>query len=290
MNQYFGHYLLNKGVLTPIQLSDVLQHERTVKMKLGVLAMNAGLMTAAQVEEVHDLQRIKDQKFGELAIAQGYLTEAQVEKMLVAQHDSHLALLQAISDGGYMTMPELEKTLATFRQEYGGIDLGSSATNEDELVRKLLDFSTAGDNADFLYNYVGLMLRNVVRFLNDTPFIVAGPATSSAFSWLVSQQIVGEISVSTSLYMDERVLLEIASRFYAEPFASVNELALDCAGEFLNVHNGVWCGSLSDHGCKVDLLPQSIVNQREAPLAAETYRVIVGTSFGNFEIILSVLA
>ncbi len=290
MNQYFGHYLLNKGVLTPIQLSDVLQRERTVKMKLGVLAMNAGLMTAAQVEEVHDLQRIKDQKFGELAVAQGYLTEAQVEKLLFAQHDSHLALLQAISDGGYMAMPELEKTLATFRQEYGGIDLGSSATNEDELVRKLLDFSNAGDNADFLYNYVGLMLRNVVRFLNDNPFIIAEPAASSAFSWLVSQQVVGDVSVSTSLHMDERVLLEIASRFYVESFSSVNELALDCAGEFLNVHNGVWCGSLSDGGHKVDLLPQSIVNQRETPLAAETYRVIVGTSFGNFEIILSVQA
>jgi len=290
MNQLFGHYLLNKGILTHSQLSDVLQRERNVKVKLGVLAVSAGLMTAEQVEEVHNLQRAKDQKFGVLAIAQGYLTDAQVASMLSAQPDGHLSLIQTIADIGYMTMPELETALADFRREHRGMDLDSNATNEDELVRKVADFSAAGDNAELLYDYVGLMLRNVVRFLNDTPFIIANPATPSAFSWLVSQQVVGELSVSTSLHMDERVLLEIASRFYAESLSKVDELALDCAGEFLNLHNGVWCGSLSDSGHKVDLLPQSILRQTLPSSPTETCRVMVGTSFGSFEIILSIQA
>ena len=86
--------------------------------------------------------------------------------------------------------------------------------------------------------------------------------------------------------MDNQVLLEIASRFYGEKLLKVDELALDCVGEFLNVHNGVFGGSLSDAGLMVDLLPQ-FVTQIDKPFSATDYRVTVGTSFGRFEIILS---
>jgi CheY-specific phosphatase CheX len=290
MDQLFGHYLLNKGILSPSQLSEVLQQERKVKVKLGVLAVNAGFMTAAQVEEVHNLQRVKDQKFGVLAISQGYLTEAQVDNMLSLQHEGHLALIQAIADIGYMTMSELETALANFRCEHADIHIDSDAITEDELVRILVDFSAAGEKADLLYDYVGLLLRNIVRFLNETPFILANSAEIADSEWLVSQQIVGAVSLTTRLHMNDRALLEIASRFYGEPLANVNELALDCAGEFLNVHNGIWSGSLSNAGYNVDLLPQSYVKQTETTISDEDFRILVGTSFGNFEIILSLNA
>ncbi len=55
INQYFGQYLFNKGILTAKQLFDVLAHERSVRVKLGVLAINAEVMTAIQVEKIHQL-------------------------------------------------------------------------------------------------------------------------------------------------------------------------------------------------------------------------------------------
>ena len=61
LNQYFGYYLLNKGILTNLQLREILEAEQTVKVKLGVIAVNAGAMTAEQVEEIHNLQRTRDQ-------------------------------------------------------------------------------------------------------------------------------------------------------------------------------------------------------------------------------------
>lgn len=287
MNQYFGHYLLNKGILTHVQFSEVLQREQGVKVKLGILAVNAGLMTAAQVEEIHHLQRVKDQRFGTLAIQQGYLTSEQVDRLLESQQEGHLTLMQVIADMEYLTLSQVEKALAAFRDEYGITSESVDTADENEVIKKIADFSAAGDKADLLYNYVGLMLRNIVRFLNDTPFIFARIAQcEQPPRWLISQKILGDVSISTGLLLEEAVLLEIASRFYGEKLSTVDEMALDCVGEFLNVNNGVFGNTLSDVGLTANLQPQ-VVNQGENHFQPTDYYVTVGTSFGKFEIILS---
>jgi len=279
-NQYFWQYLLHKGLLTHVQLCEVLKQEQPVKVKLGILAMNAGLMNAAQVGEIHNLQRVKDQKFGALAVSQGYLTNEQVEELLVSQGEAYLSLMQSIADKGYMTIAGVEKALGDFRDEYS---LTEDIDEESRVIRDLVDFSAVSDRADVLYLYVGLTLRNIVRFLNDTPYILTQAAEKST-TYFVSQQIFGDIALGTGLRMEQPVLLELAGRFYGESFTTVNELALDSVGEFLNVHNGVFCSSLSDMGLLVDLKAQSV--QQGDSLDRQSFRVNIGTSFGQIELVL----
>ncbi len=279
----FGNYLLNAGLLTTAQLSDILAYEQAVKVKLGILAMNAGLMTAAEVEAVHNLQRQKDQKFGQLAESLGYLSAEQVEALLALQGKGHLSLMQAITDKGYLSLAAVERALAAFREEYGLTEQDEAA--DSKLVKRLADFSAAGDQAELLYNYVGLTLRNIVRLLNDTPYIIQ-PAKIAAPAYFVSQPIHGDIALVTGLAMGEAVLLEIASRFYGEKLAAVDELALDSAGEFMNVHNGVFCSVLSNDGIKADLGPQA-VRQDDIPETGGICRVGIGTSFGEMELVLT---
>ncbi|QDR82598.1 hypothetical protein [Sporomusa termitida] len=286
-NQYFGHYLLNKGFLTPDQLFQSLQNERSARVRLGTLAVDAGLLTGKQAEELHDLQRAKDKKFGELALEQGYLTAAQVDRLLAAQGQGHLALVQAITDNGYLTLTAIEKALADFRQEYG-ITGDSPLTADDAELNRLLDFSRAGDKAPLLYSYAGLTLRNIVRFLNDTPFLLPQTAQASAAGcWVASQQLTGDPAVKIDLIMDEQTVLATAGRFSGETLTSVDELALDSIGEFLNVHNGVFGSLLSDKGFKVDLQPQTIQRQEPAPDGAG-YRLAINTSLGRFDFIIAV--
>ena len=73
--QFFGNFLLKKGVIDAEQLLTILQNQNNVKIKLGTLAMCEGYMTASEVEKIHILQTHVDKKFGELAIEEGYLTE-----------------------------------------------------------------------------------------------------------------------------------------------------------------------------------------------------------------------
>ncbi|MHC1746579.1 MAG: chemotaxis protein CheX [Negativicutes bacterium] len=283
VNQNFGHFLLNKGLLTHVQLCEILKNEQSVKVKMGILAVNAGLMTAKQIEDVHNLQRVKDQKFGVLAVSQGYLTYEQVEALLASQKRGHLSLMQSIADKGYMTLAAVEGALVEFREKYN--ITGEDIEDENKVIKKMVDFSTAGENADLLYAYVGLTLRNIVRFLSDTPYILT-PDIEQSHNYLALQQIYGEVKFLTGLSMDETVLLEFSRRFSGERLKVVDEMALDSVGEFLNVHNGVFCSSLSDVGIRADLKPQ-IVQQSDTRHEGKIYRIDIGTSFGQFKLILS---
>lgn len=291
LDQYFIHYLLNKGILTHQQVYDVLEYERSVRVRLGLLAMTAGLMSAAQVEEVHHLQRSQDKQFGALAVEKGFLTDEQLAGLLETQKQGHLPVMQAVVDKAYLSLEQLATHLTAFRQENKlaeeALKTGQSVDNE-KIIRLLVDFSSYGKMADTFYDYIALLFRNIVRFLNDTP-VVLSPAPQKIADpddWLVTQCVVGDLTLSTALAMEESVLLEVASRFSGETLRQVDELAADCAAEFLNVHNGVFGGNLSELGMVVDLQPQQI-SKAVAWEGKIVCRVTIGLSFGRIDVLLS---
>jgi CheY-specific phosphatase CheX len=194
--------------------------------------------------------------------------------------------MQVIADKKYMTLAAVEKALRNFREEYGTTD--QACDIDSLLIKQMVDFSATGDKDELLYNYIGLLKRNVLRFLNDAAFVFMQITEHEETSqWIVSQQIIGDISLSTGIIMDKPVLLEIASRFYGEKLVEVDEMALDTVGEFLNVHNGVFCSSLSDLGFITDLQTPFVLKKGEESFRSMDYRVVIGTSFGDFEVILS---
>ena len=288
LNQFFGHYLLNRGLLESEELCNAIRQEKQVKVKLGTLAVNQGLMTAAQVEEVHALQQRCDQLFGKLAVEMGYLNQEEVEQLLAQQQEEPLALLQAISDQGYLPLAKLEHALRKFRSEYG-MEPGYDATLPYPL-HLLFPFLVEEDAAIYLEAYVGLLLRNMERFLDVPSYLPCEEETKlsvNSAGYVVTQKIYGDKSFFTGLRLREKALLELASRFYGEQLNKVDELALDCVGEFLNVHNGVFCGLLSGKGVWADLEAQQ-ANPFGCELQSRIYRLDIGTSFGPLEMLFAV--
>ena len=286
--QYFAHYLLNQGKLTPSQLHEALEYERSVRVKLGTMAIHAGLLTAGQVEEIHGQQRTHDKRFGVLAIELGYLTEKQLGELLSAQGKETLTFIQAVTDKGFLTLTELENSLADYLEKMGMSreEWSLYGTDQDQLVRRLVDFSAAGKRSEMLYEYVGLLLRNIVRFLNEKPML-ALPAWQyeQPADWAATQGFYGALDMHAGLAMNESVLLEAAGRFYGEPIAALDDLALDSIGEFLNVYHGVFCANLATAGVEVDLLPQIV--QKNPGWHEYTFRIPLATSFGQMDLVLS---
>lgn len=287
--QYFAHHLLNKGALTPSQMYDAIEYERSVRVKLGVLAMHSGWMTAAQVEEIHGLQRTQDKPFGMLAVEKGYLNEAELETLLTDQNRKNLTFMQAVSDMGFLSLGELETLLEEYLQKNGIAREKWKALNHDDadtIVRNMVDFSAEGERGDLLYGYVGLLLRNIVRLLNDNPLLI-NPIQqhTQQEDWLIVQSMSGALNMSVGLALKESALLEVAGRFGGESFNEVNELALDSAGEFLNVHHGIFCANLSQAGLEMDLHPQKV--QKSSGIKKHAYRIPIGTSFGQVDLVLS---
>jgi CheY-specific phosphatase CheX len=283
INQYFGQYLLNKGMLSSKQLCDVLVYEQSVRAFLGVIAIDAGLLNAQQVEKVLQLQHRRDQKFGEIAVEEGYLTPGQLEDLLQTQQRRYLALSQAIVDRGYLSLAQLQAALESYKLEnkLNLEQLGSSHSNFDGAVRGFLASDDLGTNAENFYDYVALTMRNVVRFMGVDPFIDT-PGTPLD-GWLICQDIVGEVGLSIGLVMEDSVLLNLAQRYSGEELTKIDELTRDCMAEFLNENNGIFLVNMSDRGMELDLKPQQICKAGTKPMK-NAYRIPIRVSYGRLDL------
>lgn len=283
-SQYFGQYLLNKGILSADQLSEVLELEKSVRVKLGILAMDAGYMTALQVEKIHKLQRTQDKRFGELAIDQGFLTSDQVDDLLAIQDQRHLSLSQAIVDKEFLTLTEANAVLDRYKFDNHLSDANIEALVQAEvdlIVRFSLDFGES-TQAEIYYKYVALMMRNIVRFLGETPIVLKNTSVAEQkYDWLISQNITGKAGLLTGLALTDSALLTVATRYSEEAMANeVNDYAKDCAAEFLNVTNGIYCVNASNMGIELDLEPQQVQAAGDVFLAGRGEIIPIQVSFG----------
>ncbi|HWR39725.1 MAG TPA: hypothetical protein VN611_09495 [Patescibacteria group bacterium] len=289
-SQYFGQYLLNKKILTPLQLEEVLRTEHSVRVKLGVLAINNGQMTAVQVEEIHEAQRCMDRKFGEIAIEKGYLTQSQLDQLLESQKRRQISLSQTIVDHGLLSLAQLENALANYKKD-------SQLTNEqlaalqsadiDSIIPIFADFSEYGPAASFHSAYLSLLVRNMVRLLNEEVVLShKQPLPNKIPHWLISQNIIGSGTLFTGLAMDNDVLLEIARRFSEEEIPQLDDFAQDSVAEFLNVNNGIFIVNMSDQGTELDLTPLTV--QEGTTLTPKSGCCIPLTlSFGKVDLLLA---
>ncbi|SMC46731.1 hypothetical protein [Sporomusa malonica] len=286
--QYFGQYLFNKGIISADQLCDLLAYEQSARVKLGVLALNSSLMTATQIEEVHELQRTMDRRFGEIALSKGYLTQPQLDNLLNQQSSRHLGLNQAIIDKNYLSLSQLEAALESFKQDTQLSQEQLQALQSadiDQIVPLFLDFPQ-DDLGRLHYEYVTLLLKNIVRFLNDQPLLSRPlPLTKQTEGWIISQQAVGDRTLSTALVLKDSALIDLATRFSQEEITQVDELAKDSVAEFLNLHNGIFLINMSDIGFELDLKPQTAQTYSDS---VSGYRIPITLTFGPIELVLSI--
>ncbi|SCM78982.1 conserved hypothetical protein [uncultured Sporomusa sp.] len=285
--QYFGQYLFNKGILSADQLCDLLAYEQSTHVKLGVLALNSGLMTAAQIEEVHELQRAMDRRFGEIALSKGYLTQPQLDNLLSQQTSRHLGLNQAILDRNCLTLSQLETALENFKQDTGLSQAQLQALQSadvDQIVPLFLDFPQ-DETGRLHYDYVALLLKNIVRFLNDQPLLSRPlPQSKQPEGWIISQQAVGDHTLSTALVLSDSSLIGLAARFSQEEITQVDDLAKDSVAEFLNLHNGIFLINMSDRGLELDLKPQTT----QVCSGVSGCRIPITLTSGPIELVLSI--
>lgn len=286
--QYFGQYLFNKGIISADQLCDLLAYEQSTHVKLGVLALNSALMTAAQIEEVHELQRTMDRRFGEIALSKGYLTPPQLDSLLSQQNSRHLGLNQAIIDKNYLTLSQLETALENFKQDTGlsqGQLQSLQSADIAQIVPLFLDFPQ-NEIGRLHYDYVTLLLKNIVRFLNDQPLLSRPlPLPKQSEGWIISQQAVGDHILSTALVLSDSSLIDLATRFSQEEITQVDDLAKDSVAEFLNLHNGIFLINMSDRGLEFDLKPQTT---QVCSGSVSGYRIPITLTSGSIELVLSI--
>lgn len=286
-SQFFGHYLLNQGLLTREQLTDALEFQQTVHVKFGVIAVDEGFLTPDQVEKVHEMQKQVDKRFGEIAVDLGFLTEEQVEVMLSVQKQNHLLLAQALVDKEYMTIEQFSNALNDYKKEYSLSDDKFEAIKRgdiDELVNNILNVEES-NKVEKYGKYLSLFAKNMIRFIDEQVYFeLSMNQDLSKENWLVHQKIVGEAPLFTAISASEEVFLYIASVYAEEELTEVDELAQASVSEFLNLHNGIYLVNMSNEGIELNMNPQE-VNQ-QATVEGEVFIVNVQTSKGPFQLVI----
>jgi CheY-specific phosphatase CheX len=284
-SQYFGHYLLNHELITREQLADVLEYQKSVHVKFGVIAVDEDFMTSSQVEEVHEKQKQVDKRFGEIAIELGYLSDDQVEALISKQKQKHLFLAQALVDRGYMTIEQFSQSLNQYKKENSLSDAQFEELKSgsiDALVENIL----VDDQKSIYGKYVTLFAKNVIRFIDDQVHLeVSNADVAQQDKWLVHQEILGESPLFTAITANEEVFLHIASKHAEEELTEVDELAKASVSEFLNLTNGIYLVNMSNWGVELNMKPQSI--NENVKVSGELTCIKVQTSFGSFQLLLS---
>jgi len=286
-SQYFGQYLLNEKYLTAEQLKISLDYKKSVRLKLGVLAINAGYMNAKQAMQVHEMQAKIDKRFGELAVEASYLKEEQVEELLSSQKFGHLLLAQAIIDKEYMSLEKFEAAIVEYKNKYNISDSQFEALQRDdvdEIINIYVDLKE-DKYASEIKNYIGLFMRNIIRFIDSEVYTNnVAKVVEYKTKWVVSQRIKNSINLLTYINAEEEVFVKFASRYAGEELASNDEMAKDSVGEFLNLNNGLYLVGMSNMGIELDMEPQSVSFEKTISSA---YVLPIELPFGKIELILS---
>nr|WP_092069483.1 chemotaxis protein CheX [Dendrosporobacter quercicolus]NSL47489.1 chemotaxis protein CheX [Dendrosporobacter quercicolus DSM 1736]SDL91620.1 Chemotaxis phosphatase CheX [Dendrosporobacter quercicolus] len=284
ISQFLAQYILNQGLLAPEQIREALESRRAVRPKLGVLAIDQGFLTAVQVEEIHRLQHTVDKRFGEIALDKGYLSVEQLAALLAAQENEQLNFGQILVERGFMSFKQLEQALAGYKR---GNTLQQHADMPllQEHIRSCLTIYSHED-AELYTAYVALFLRSIVRFLDVVPLVVEPARRQSGEQWFVSQDLTGDFALQSSFTAEDHVLLELARRYSGESIDELDALALDSAGEFLNVANGLFCINLANRGLNIELQPPAAA--KGAALAENAQpALVIETGFGRIMLLLA---
>lgn len=115
----FGRFLVEQKMIPQKTLDEVLDEQRRVRAKLGLIAVSEKLLSQEQADKINSRQAIEDKRFGDIAVEMGYLTESQVNRLLQLQGNPYLTFIQAMAEKEIMTLEEIENAIDLYRRENG---------------------------------------------------------------------------------------------------------------------------------------------------------------------------
>lgn len=257
-----GNYLVETGKITEEQLTETLDKQDSVRVKLGLIAVSEGMMTLEQTDEVNKLQAIMDQRFGDIAVSKGYLSDEQVGKLLKQQGNAYLMFVQTLVDNGYINMEDVDTIINDFRQARGYSHSEMEDIKSDEVDRIVPLFLPAEGKqyAEIISTAVRTFIRLIDRrvSIGNVVMVDAMPADNQ-----VNQALAGNKGILDCFSEGCGALLKTATIFGQEEFEQIDMDSLDAAGEFLNCINGLYASSMSRQGEFLELLPPEYVDVTE---------------------------
>ncbi len=255
-SQLFGNYLIEKDIIGEGVLKEVLNEQAKTRVRLGTIAILNKYLTEAQADEINHLQTQMDMRFGDIAIDKGYLSAEQVDRLLEQQGNSYMKFIQIITEKTGISATKIESYVEEFQKDKGFNDSEMTALKQDDIDTIVPVFAYA--SKPFVTDIVGLVLRNITRFISTDYYIDRiHHINSLAYSFIAGQKIIGDHSIYlgfASENSDDGICL-LASKFAGEILTDVSGEVADAVCEFSNINNGIFASEMSEKGVDIDMQP-----------------------------------
>lgn len=247
-DKFFGLFLLERGALTSAQLMEAVAAKPadTQDIPFELRAVDAQLLTHEQAQSVEQQRKGANARFEDTAQSMGLLTKEQVDQLESAPPKARLLLGVSLLKSGVLTLDALSEHLDSFHQE------------ASEVSAILSELYYGLPNAHILEAVTSVTIRLFQRMLHafvKPSSLRTNPRRIAPSAYTVKQDFKGDFEGSIHLNFSTSMLRAIASRLLGVEVEQIDEDALDCASEFINVISGNVCGQLSNEGIHVELGP-----------------------------------
>lgn len=282
--RFFGQFLLERGKIIREELLDAVEFQKTINVKLGIIALDAGYLTADQIEKIHAEQQRTDKLFGELAIEFGFLKLEELEDLLLIQKNERISLGDALIQKGYLTMSSLEEELKIYK---------SSKQNITESVYQKISQLKSHKIPEVFLDLTIKLLRRLTDIEVDVLDVTSTSSSMAPHIWNTYQEFSGDTNGMFILSFDDKTLLNIASGIAQEQLRDIDEFAKDGVKEFVNTLVGHSAAKFSQDNIKIELRPPgiftSLSNITLNPISTETCSVKLSSLELETELMLSVV-
>lgn len=253
-SQIFGKFLVEQKLISAQQLETVMDEQKKVRVKLGLIAVSEKLLTQEQADKINRRQSLEDKRFGDIAVEMGFLTESQVSRLLKLQGNPYLAFVQAITESGIMSMEEVENAMDMYQRENGFTTTDMEDFRSGD-VDRMIPLYVRSKN-ELSVGLVGVAIRTIIRLIDSEIAIESSyEADRYEFENLAIQEVEGDHTLMLGLAGEGNNLLTIAEPFSKEEFETMDLFAFDSVCEFINCINGLYASELSYQGVQVDMVP-----------------------------------
>ncbi len=281
--QLFGKYLTEKSIIKEEIYQEIFEKQKSVRVKLGTIAVAEGMLTSEQAEEINQLQKQLDKRFGDIAIDKEWLTPEQMDTLLSKQGNAYLQFIQLFTELTGLSTADADQFVKAYQKDSGFTDAEMEALKSDDIdkLMPLFVFSSK----PHVREIASLVARNLTRFISSDYYIdKAQHVKDYSYSHLTCQELFGDDSVFVGISAgdDEKGFLKVASSFSKKEIPSIDADAYDAVGEFINVTSGLFVTELSKKKVDLDMEPPVSFKKQTArgnfyvlPIVLEGHRLDV---------------
>ena len=285
--QLFGKYLIGRSVIKQDIYQEILEKHKSVRVRIGTIAVAEGLMSEEQAEEVNRLQRNLDMRFGDIAVDKGFLSLEQIDSLLSMQGNAYHQFVQLMTEMTGLTASDTEQLVKAFQKDSGYTDMEMEALKADDIDQLIPLFIIS--TKPHIREIASLVSRNLIRFISSDFYIdKAQHVKEFPYKHLSYQELAGDDSVFIGIAAsdDDKGFVKVASAFSKEDISSVGAATYDAVGEFINVTSGLYASEMSIRKTDLDMEPP--VSFCDQTAKGDFYAIPVYLEGNRIDVIISV--